>query len=313
MMSSSPRCGAGEVLDLLLGQTFNLPFEHVRILLAIAGTALGAYFDIWNNKNIPNWLLYGFLTVAFFANLGAYHPVLTPYAMICAAVVFGIMYLLYRAGQLGGADAFILASVVLLLPIQPQLLLLAPPSQYPELPFGFYLIVASGLSFMVYMLVRSLPVAISSIMKKNAIPRDALIGAGIITLAYIVFANFASSYGFFTPEYFIFITAVVALVVYFTLFKEAFNRSMVEMVGPKEVETEDILAIEQIAPDVAKKFQLGRLVDDGMRQRILKSGIKKLPVYKGLPPFIPHIFIGLAISLLIGNIIVWLAGAPLSY
>lgn len=298
-------------MDLLLGQFIPLPFESLRIFIALAGTAVGTYYDLWNNKNIPNWLLYGFMLAAFVVNIAAYDGVLTTYAILIAAVIFGIAYLLYRAGQLGGADAFIMASIALLLPVQPQSLLLAQnTSALPELPFAFYMVVASGLSFMAYMLFRSFPIALLSIRTKGAIPSGAWASSAVIIVAYAIFANFASGSGFFSQSYFAFVSLVVALIVYFTLFKDALNRSMVQTLPPGKVEEEDIIAVDQLPPAAVKKYSLSRLVDSGMLLRLRKSGIKKVPVYSGLPPFIPHILIGLVLSLLFGNVVLMLAGQP---
>jgi Flp pilus assembly protein protease CpaA len=107
--------------------------------------------------------LYIFLAIAFILNVVAYDSTISFYAIGTAVLVFAAFYLLYKTGQLGGADAYIMTALALLLPIQPKgLLLIAQPS-FLSLPFILDIILASGISFMLYMLVRSIPVAFGSL------------------------------------------------------------------------------------------------------------------------------------------------------
>lgn len=292
---------------MLLGTALTLPMEGVRLAVALAGCAIGAYYDLFNNKNVPNTFLYAFLAIAFVLNLAAYHPQVTYYAIGTALVLFAATWLLYKTGQLGGADVFVLSSIALLLPVQPLSLLRVGLPPLPSLPFILSVLVASGLSFMIYMLVRSLPVAVNALRRPNSIPGSAWVGAAAILAAYALMAFALPQIALMGRTYFLFITFVVAGTVYFTLFKSAINESMAEWVPLTNVEEEDVLAIEQIDASAVKKYGLARLVDAPMRAR-LKAFRGKLPVYKKLPPFIPHLLIGLAASVLFGNVILLVAG-----
>ncbi len=281
----------------------------VRLTAALAGTAIGAYYDVFNNKNVPNVFLYAFLAIAFILNLAAYHPVTTVYGIGAGVVIFAATYLLYKMGQLGGADVFILASIALLLPVQPTALLLAPLPPAPTLPFILSVLIASGLSFMAYMLARSFPVALAAVQKKGAISTSQWVGALIILLAYGIFAYVTSSSGLMGPNYFILMTLVVAGTLYFTLFKTAINDSMLDWVAPGKVEEEDVIAIDKMAGPLVKKYALARLADAAMVQR-LRAYKGKIAVYKRLPMFLPHLLIGLLVSVLLGNIVLVLVGSP---
>jgi len=300
----------GDVLEFLLGQDYALPFETARIALALIGTGIAAYFDAFNNKNIPNWLLYGFLAVAFIANIAAYHEVLTLYAIIGGAAVFGLTYLLYRTGQWGGADGFILTSIVLLLPIQPETFLVFKSLTPSFFPFAFVLFINSGVLFMAYMFLTTIPTAVKALLKKGSVKLGAWLGACLITFAFAIFSYFTQSAGFFSPNYYLFLTLIVAFVVYYTLFKDSINLSMMAMVPISQVEEEDLIAIEKIGPDVVKKYSLVRLVDGGMLKRLKASHLKKVPVYVGLPMYIPFLLAGILLSLLVGNVVLFLAGNP---
>ena len=54
--------------QVIFGQ-LTMPGELIRVLLAFIGTAVAAYYDVFNNKNIPDNFLYGFLGLAFIVNL----------------------------------------------------------------------------------------------------------------------------------------------------------------------------------------------------------------------------------------------------
>ncbi|MFH1306636.1 MAG: hypothetical protein ABIH83_03200 [Candidatus Micrarchaeota archaeon] len=293
-------------MDMLLSTSVSLPFEILRISLAIAGTAIGTYFDLFNKKNVPELFLYAFLAAAFLLNLIAYNETATIYGIGTGIVVFAAFYLLYKFGQLGGADVYIMASIALLLPIQPTISPFLYPAFLLTLPFILDIILASGISFMLYMLLRSIPIAINSLTTPGKIEKKSLFGAFLIVLAFGIFSYISSQSMFIPSSYFLFLSIMVLLSLYFTLFKNAINDSMAKLVKAKEVEQEDILAIDKINKKLVKKYMLARLVDAPMLKRIKKMK-EKIAVYKHLPPFIPHILIGLIVSILFGNIVIFLS------
>ncbi len=303
----------GDWLDIILylmqSPAASLPLEPLRIIAAVAGCAIGAYFDIWNNKNIPNYFIYGFLALALLINFAAYEPTSTWYGIGWAAVLFASTYILYKFGQLGGADPYILASIALLLPVQPTLLLQLPVQQFLELPFALNLLLATSLFFMAYMLLRSLPIAAKSIATPKSISSSAWLGAILIVAAFGAFSFVAGSMPYLPESYFTLVSIIAAVMLYFVLFKDALNRTMVEWVGAKKVEAEDVLALELLDKKVISSLSLSRLVDEKMAKRIRSSKLSKLPVYTKLPPFIPHIFAGLLLVLFAGNVVgLFLAG-----
>ena len=57
------------MIEKLIFGNLLIPGETVRIVLALAGTAVATYFDLFNNKSIPNNVLYAFLAIAFLTNV----------------------------------------------------------------------------------------------------------------------------------------------------------------------------------------------------------------------------------------------------
>jgi Flp pilus assembly protein protease CpaA len=284
-----------------------LPFEAIRIAVALAGALVGTYFDLFNKKNVPETFLYLFLALAFLVNLAAYNETTTMYGIVSAIIVFAAFFLLYKAGQLGGADVFILTSITLLLPVQPTLFAQSQNYILPSLPFIINVILASGLSFMLYMIVRSFPIAIKALTTPGKIDKKSLVGAFAIVLAFGAFSYVAASTMLVSPGYFAFISIMILLSIYFTIFKNAINDSMLEWVSGSGVEAEDILAIDKMDKEFVKKHNIPRLIDAAALGRIKHIHEKKLALYSRLPPFLPHVLIGLVVSILCGNIIFFFA------
>ena len=133
--------------DVLFGQIL-MPGELIRVVVAFVGTAIGAYYDIFNKKNIPDKFLYAFLAVAFVVNLVFYEESLFLFSVGVAIFFSAIGYLFYRLGQLGGADVFIIAAIMLLLPIHPSFIEMSF-----NLPFIFSVFIFSGVLFALYVMV----------------------------------------------------------------------------------------------------------------------------------------------------------------
>lgn len=285
-----------------------MPHELIRTCIAILGVCIGAYYDVFNNKNVPELFLYGFLAIAFLTNLIAYDSSLTFYSIAVSAVVFGFFYILYKAGQLGGADVYILASVSLLLPLQPQLSPFLSHSSIPQIPFIASVILVSGISLMLYMVIRSFPIALKFVKAPKNLDKTAMLGSFAMLGAFAIFSFVSVQSGLVPYSYFLLAGALVALSIYFTIFKPAINESMVEWVDHTGVEPEDIIAIDMMDKDLVRERSLSRLVDANMHERMKKIHGKKIAVYRHLPMFIPHLLIGLIFSILIGNLILILAG-----
>ncbi|MBI5051533.1 prepilin peptidase, partial [Candidatus Micrarchaeota archaeon] len=133
------------MIERILFEQVTMPGEEYRIAAAIVGTAVTAYYDIFNNKTIPNKILYAFFTFSLLLNLVLFDTDVV-FVGIMTAVVIGLFgFFLYRNGQIGGADVIVLASIALLLPIQPSF------SKMPfNLPFVFPVLVFAGVIFSLY-------------------------------------------------------------------------------------------------------------------------------------------------------------------
>ena len=78
----------------LLASPSSVPGLGWRILIAVAFTGAAAYYDLFNKKWVPNWLVYAFLACALAINLVFFEETLFIQAAVFAAVVFAASYLL---------------------------------------------------------------------------------------------------------------------------------------------------------------------------------------------------------------------------
>ncbi|MCL2724674.1 MAG: A24 family peptidase [Polyangiaceae bacterium] len=101
----------------------NEPYAHVFLVVAVAVSAVAAWFD-WRRGEIPNWLTYGALALGPLIHMGrmlaarqTMEAALTEGGFsIVGALVCGIVpVILYRQGAIGGGDVKLLVAMGALL------------------------------------------------------------------------------------------------------------------------------------------------------------------------------------------------------
>ena len=101
----------------------------------------------------------------------------------------------------------------------------------------------------------------------------------------------------------IFLTVVVALVFFFSIYKDALMQGMV--VWKKKVEQEEIIMLESLPLALVERMHLGRLVTMQQMKKMNKMK-RKWPVLD-LPAFVPCILISLGLYILFGDSILFFA------
>ena len=193
--------------DVVFGQ-ITMPWEIVRVLVALIGTGAAAYYDLYNKKNIPDEFLIGFLAIAFLANLIFFEETLFWFSILLAAFFSAIGYIFYRVGQLGGADIFVLASIMLLLPIHPSFV-----GMPFNVPFIFSVIVFSGVLFALYVMIYFGKKLYDADAKPNPV-------FALMLIPYLLFAYVYVNSFLFSPVYFLFITILLFATIFFLMFKQ---------------------------------------------------------------------------------------------
>ncbi len=280
-----------------------LPGIELRMLFAVAFTAAAAYFDVFNRKWVPNYLVYGFGAAAILANVIFFSPEASFIAFALGIAVFAISYPLYKIGQLGGADVYVLASIAALIPYLPKPLLSA--SQQVPYPFIFSVLVPTGIAFMLHMLFRFTPYISRKIAKGNVkFSLQRLAAPALLCMAFAFFFYTLSALPVaLPPAYFAVLSFLFVALLFFTLFKDEIKYSMVEQLPVAKLQEEDVLALELMDAALVKKISLSPLLSAKSIAALRKSGLKKAPVYTGMPFFLPYLLLGLLVSLLFGDMI----------
>ena len=285
-----------------------IPGIHWRIALAVIFTTAMAYYDIFNKKWVPNTLIYGFAACAIAINFVFYDPALTWSALALGLIIFALCYALYRMGQLGGADAYALGSIAASIPFLPAPLLV----QQQSVPYPFILSVLAptGIAFMLHMALRFVPyVARRLAAGKIHFTLEKSAGPALLAFAFIAFIYALASLPLpFPPAYFAILFFLAISLLFFSLFKSEIKDSMIEMVPVRKLQEEDVFAIEKMNPAVAKKLGLRAVISAKMIASLRKAKVKSVPVYTGMPFFLPYLFFGLLFTLLFGDMLMHLLG-----
>lgn len=290
-----------------------VPGIELRIVAALAFAGAAAYFDYFNKKWVPNYLLYGFVGAAIILNIVFFDPTLSLQALAFGALAFALSYPLYRMGQLGGADAYVIAGIAATIPFLQQPLL--APAQSVPYPFILSVFAPTGIAFILHTSVRFIPFVASRISKggmRFGVKR--LAGPALLCVAFAFFIYSLSSLPILLPpSYFALVSFLFVSLLFFSTFKEEIKDSMVEMVPASRLAEEDVLALEKMDRKLVEKLSLSPLLSKKSIALLRKSRQKSFPVYTGMPMFLPHLFIGLLFSVLFGDLLYYLMAGSMGF
>jgi len=85
--------------------------------------------------------------------------------------------------------------------------------------------------------------------------------------------------------------------IFFVAYRNDIYRLQAEKIPLNKAEPEDVLALELIDSELARKYKLQRLLTRGELARLKKLKIKELWVYTKLPPFLPFLLVGFILAL----------------
>jgi hypothetical protein len=291
---------------------FALTTEIMAMVMLFIITLIYALFDVFNNRNVPTIFAYATLAVGvvFTFALGSFTLVAESAGI--TAVVLGLGYVVYKAGQIGAADIIEFASISLIMPV-----LLVPllTSTYQfNIPFIVSVFINTGIAALVLIPVYYMPRA-SRVLKKplsSFVTMGNVIKSTAITLAYVAFLFFLVFFagGSVTLVGLIGIIMISSLVT--VLFEKPITDSMVSFITPRYLEDQDIIAFNMMKREevdrVRKKVRgFSKLANQKTIKKLRSSFPNlKLPVYRSAMPMALPIFIGTVVSLLVGNVLIYL-------
>lgn len=273
------------MLEEVVFGNIQMPGELIRLVIAFAGVCIATYYDLFNRKNIPDNFLYGFLAVAFIANAVLYQEQLFLFSIAVAVFLSAIGYIFYRVGQIGGADLFVLASIMLLLPIHPS---------FADMPFGmpfvFSVMIFGGVLFALYVMVHFG----LKLREQETNPKMLYL---LMIIPYLLFAYVYINSILFSPVYFAILTVLFIAIIFFMVYRESLTLMLAEKMKVGQVEPEDVLALELMDKEAVKEYELKRLVTEKEIERMKETGLEEVWVYTRMPPFLPFILAGMFLSL----------------
>ena len=270
----------------------------IAILLVIS--AVYAAFDVFNKRNVPNLFVYVSVLIGIIVTL-AYGAKTIEYSAIIAAIVAVFGYALYKKGFLGGGDFLEFVAVSLIVPMQPAPLLVS--TFYQQIPFILSVLFAAGYSVSIY-------IPLYYLLKRGGgrmhLDRKHMFSAVLLLCSYalLILAMFLLFYIRLTG---IIILGTLGIASFFIiLFENRIYEGMVSMAYPSTLEPGDMIATNLMPKAEIRYFnkrsaEFGRLVTKKMLHDLGRVR-KKLPVYRNSVPFALFIFIGIIISLLLGNL-----------
>lgn len=278
---------------------------RIAILLVIAIAYAG--FDLFNKRNVPDLFVYACLVVGIIITLT--YPLSTIILSLSIAAVMVVLgYIIYRKGVIGAGDFFELVTVSLILPIQPAVTLLG--NFQLQFPFIFSVLIAAGYSAIICIAGYHLLVAAKNKrINKREIQRNQVYRGVILFAAYmilLVFVKYAVNISN-GAVVLIFVVAVASLLL--IIFEKAINKGMVSYMYPALLVEGDMIAVNLMSKKDLDYFKsktkdFGRLATAKMIKKI--KGVKrKMPVYTSGIPFAFYILIGVVISLLVGNLLLY--------
>lgn len=230
-----------------------------------------SYYDIFNNRIVPEWVSYSFIIASLITFF-----VLLPFEIIkigISVLVFIIGYIIYRIGYLGGADVFVITGLCLLLPLNVY-----------GIPTIILLLLGSMLLTMIYVIVNFFLKVKKMKFEKNDMITSLLWFLGYGTLSYMIYNLGQIS----VAVSLLFLGIINSL---FALIKTNLMESMIDTIPLEKVIEEDILVIDKMDKKFVEENKIDRLLTKEQINKLRELGVKKVPVYTGLPAYLPFVSI----------------------
>jgi len=305
-----------------------------KTAIAVIGTLYSAIVDA-KTKLVPQKTVYSMIGLGIILTLASldFSYIISTFSM--AALVFGIGYVIYYTGQMGGGDILLFTGLVLLLPTHP--FAQAPETMVISLPFILPVIFVSAylaMSFMSPYYLARIFLDKTRHFKPNA--KTLLTALAMLAFtAWLTWFFVSSTSASFTAGLLVGLP-LAAGSLSFAFKNEITKRFIIINLKPEEIEDEEVLATELLDDEITKRFiiinlkpeeiedeevlatelldeKTAAILETGSKkvleqkdlekiiEKCKKHDIKTLPVYRGSPAFVPFIFLSLVLNLAIGD------------
>ena len=246
----------GNIFKSMFAFFYMVPINEV---VAFIFLAIGSYFDIKHDRNIPDGLLYASLVIsialAFFSSFDLLQM------SINAGLIGLVGYWLYKFGQIGGADVIILMDLAFLMP------------PYLGYPFYLWVLFLASLVFAIYIIIKFFPLFLSKKPKKLAY---------LFIIPYILIMAISLYISLLPLSFYLLFTLSFLIIFLFYGYRDDITR-----IFEYTVKVEDALE-EVLAEDIDG---INKVITKEDIARLKKMKRKTIKIYK-YPPFVPFLFLG---------------------
>ena len=308
---------AGFLLTIM--QVLNASIELLVVSTIILVT-VNYFFFKWHSNFTPQprhvaLLVVFLLTIPYILKLTEAFGSSANYGLLAlsfngAGIIFGIGWLLYKTGKLGGGDVLLYTGIQLLLPVKPHALdfLLLPQILSPAKLFQWQFLSDIGLPFFlgIFLLSTMLALLGSTIgyawrLRKLKLKPDLLAaGLGVVAVAgfaYVMAVMGASPAA--TAFYGVFLLPSALLLAFR---KQIMDEIIVQKIGISQIEDEDILVVEKLPAKIVAKYKLGPVLTKAEVEKLKlvakNEKITKFPIARVLPRLGPYVFLAVLAGVL---------------
>ncbi len=283
----------------------------INLAIAIVGMGVAAYWD-YKTGIVPDKLSHLMIILAaVLVPLTFPGKILTTYAL--GGIVFGLGFLLYSFGQIGGGDVKLFTAISLLIPFYPEILTKTLPSFGIEPVIPLYPFVASVFVFAGIigpMFISSLKFHLKIRRKRKKIKNfQSKLKKGLLLSSLVI--PLAVIWGFFSLGF-----LVLFIPMAITLSLIPFKKDIVRVFYSEEkaiqkLNDDDVLALENIEEEKKDELGLWRKTFTPpeirkIKERAEEKGYEKVKVCEGMTRFVPYLFVSLIANLLVGDVLLFL-------
>lgn len=263
-------------------------FLLIRQALILIATGTAAYTDAKTGL-IPDKITYPMIALGIILNVIQGEWLFTG----AGALVFAAGYIIYYMGKIGGGDVKLFTGITLLLPIlNGQIFLLNTLFAASMLAVTFY---------STYYVSKYARTGINWKENKQSI-RKAMLFAAMIA-AYFTAAITTKSMPMQTA---IAMTIPLTLALTFLALEKGIRHQFfLKQISIEKLEEDEVIATEFLDKNIKEKLglKIKGVLGEKEIQKMKQTGLKKVPVYRGMPPFGPFIFLGCIAAIAQPNII----------
>jgi len=127
------------------------------------------------------------------------------------------------------------------------------------------------------------------------------VSAAALLIAFLSVLYVLSPVVPFQPAQLALVLVVLALAVSLLLFKDHISATMIEWVPISQIDDEDVISLERLDEKVVAKYGLQRVATKEELAKLRKTRLRKFPVFKGMPAFVPYMLLAIALLLVFGD------------